>query len=695
MNKKYKIKYFFILLLSFISSISLIINVKPVKMKTINNFLANNNLSYNTINKVLIDFKFSLTYENIILLGFLFLSILILFCYVNKKYSVNRSEKICFFILSFVFSFFVIYSKIVYLDTIYKVIILKSLVKMVGLSFLFYNMIILLYKNIFCLFENSLNNNFILNKRNKIILFSALIIFFCWLPYIIAYYPGILMDDSVDQIRQIFGLTNVTYLRISNPLSPSIFINDSNPVFNTFLLSIFIKLGQLINNLGFGVFLFSIIQVFINILVFSYSLYFILNLGVNKKVVFFVLIFYSLFPLIPMYSYTLCKTSLFGAFYLMYIMMFFKLAYNVKDNINNKNFLFYFAIIELLMMLLIKHGIYIVLLSGIGLLFYKFKYWKKISLVLTIPILIFQILFTSMLLPALGISKGKSAEMYSIPFQQTARYVTYYGNEVTSSEKETINKVLIYNKIVKNYNPTKSDGIKDRSYRSNHTLNDMKSYIRVWFKMFFKHPLCYFDATFINNVSYFDPNEKVWFYYKDKDMERSTKFLVSDDVFLSDTGATMRTYSVKDTNQKIILSYKDVLNNTELNKNEKTLIYKDKKTKKEYELKNNNNLWISSNVKFDSFRDMLFELTNIASKIPGIGLFFSMASYTWIFIVLLGFAFFKRDKNTILFLIPTIVNYLILIAGPYAGFRYLYPLLQSFFIIIFVVFQKLFIKNFR
>lgn len=693
MKNKYNIQKIFLLFFSFISSIALVINIKAVKIKTINSFMYKNKLSNNIINKVLIDFKFSIPNKDILFLGLLLISITILFFYVYKKYNIGKNEKICFVIISILFSFFMVYSQILSIDKLYKVTMLKSIIKMVGLSSLFYNLIILMYKNIGFLFKYDLNKNLIVSNKYKIILFSALILFIFWLPYIIAYYPGILMDDSVDQLRQIFGLTNVTYLRISSPLSTSIFINDSNPVFNTFILSIFAGFGQLINNLGFGIFLFSIMQIIINIFVFSYSIYFILKLGVNKKVIFFVLILYSLFPLFPMFSYTLCKTSLFGAFYLIYIMMFFELSYSIKDKINNKKFLLLFMVIELIMMLLIKHGFYIVLLSGICLLFYKFKYWKKVGIIVIIPILIFQILFTNLLLPSLGISKGKSAEMFSIPFQQTARYVTKYGKEVTLSEKNAINKVLYYDKIVKNYNPTKSDGIKDRSYRANHTSKDMISYLKVWFKMFFKHPICYFDTTFINNAPYFDPNKKVWFYYIDKDMDRSTKFLISDDVFLSDTGVTMRTYSDNNTNQKIILSYKDVVKNTELNKNKKTLIYKDKKTKKVYELKDNNNLWISSNVKFDSFRDILYELTCIFSVIPGIRLFFSMASYTWIYIILIAFAFLKRDKNTVLFLIPTIVNYLILIAGPYAGFRYLYPLLQSFLIIVFVVLQRLFIKK--
>ena len=37
--------------------------------------------------------------------------------------------------------------------------------------------------------------------------------------------------------------------------------------------------------------------------------------------------------------------------------------------------------------------------------------------------------------------------MLSIPFQQTARYVTKYSDEVTEEEKDAINNVLQYDNL--------------------------------------------------------------------------------------------------------------------------------------------------------------------------------------------------------------------------------------------------------
>lgn len=51
------------------------------------------------------------------------------------------------------------------------------------------------------------------------------------------------------------------------------------------------------------------------------------------------------------------------------------------------------------------------------------------------------------ILPMAGVKPGGKQEMLSIPFQQTARYVKYYGNDVSTEEEKVIRKVLDYDTI--------------------------------------------------------------------------------------------------------------------------------------------------------------------------------------------------------------------------------------------------------
>lgn len=61
-----------------------------------------------------------------------------------------------------------------------------------------------------------------------------------------------------------------------------------------------------------------------------------------------------------------------------------------------------------------------------------------------------------------GLSCGKDSpkEMFSLPFQQTARYVKEYGDEISEEEREIIAKVLDYDSLAEIYEPMTADPVK-------------------------------------------------------------------------------------------------------------------------------------------------------------------------------------------------------------------------------------------
>ena len=75
--------------------------------------------------------------------------------------------------------------------------------------------------------------NFIFNEHPFICTFIILLI--CYLPYIIAFYPGILSPDPSNQIKQFFGL-DTQYRNYSIMLSDKVFITNHHPVLHTVIL---------------------------------------------------------------------------------------------------------------------------------------------------------------------------------------------------------------------------------------------------------------------------------------------------------------------------------------------------------------------------------------------------------------------------------------------------------------------------
>ena len=463
-------------------------------------------------------------------------------------------------------------------------------------------------------------------KRDKRIMRISLVaILLCWLPYIIAFYPGMLMMDTCDQLLQANGFPCITYNNLAYHASDTVFLNDSNPVFNTVVVGFFFKFGKLIGNQNLGIFFYSIIQVLMTAAIFSYSIVFAYKKGISKHICIFGILFYAIMPLFPTYAYTVVKNSLASLLIIAYMFVLYDVIFHTQEFIQKKWKMCLFVALSLLSMLNNKSGMYIMLLSGIVLCIAKRKYWKQLLLIVFVPILMFQA-YTSFLLPAFNVSPGKSEELYSIPYQQTARYVRDHGDKVTEEERKIIDKVLIYDKLAENYNPLLSDGIKGKSCRMNHTSEEKKEYLKVWFIMFWKQPVCYMEATLQNTYYQFFPNISAGPVYTES-MKKCSNYLdkYSDDGYFK-------------------LGWVDGLEQSRVTINQ----------------------WIK-----------------VARKLPILGILSNIGLYTWILLILTVIAVAKRKYKLLLLYSPHYVNLLICFAGPYGSIRYTLPTIYcAFFLLV-------------
>lgn len=115
------------------------------------------------------------------------------------------------------------------------------------------------------------------------------------------------------------------------------------------------------------------------------------------------------------------------------------------------------------------------------------------------------VLYSNVLLLNLGIQKGGMQESLSIPFQQTARYLKLHPDDISEAEKETIGKVLNVDNIADLYNPLLSDPVKSTFHGSK---SDLLEYFKVWFQLFFRHPITYADAALHTCYGFFYPNAR-------------------------------------------------------------------------------------------------------------------------------------------------------------------------------------------
>lgn len=368
-------------------------------------------------------------------------------------------------------------------------LLFKYSLKYTFLSIIFiiisYSIILFLYKNAHKL---NANNNFInklyyyLFEKYKNINIPLLLLFIIGLPMIILFYPGMVQWDGFEKLNYYFGKMEWT---------------THHPVLPTIIMGICVKIGNLLINDNFGVFIFNIVEFVISRFVFTYAIFYLVKIKAPKKITIFSLLFYLLNPVLLFNSYTIIKDT----YYFLFMIIFFIQYLKCYSNNENKLFLIFSS---LMVIMFRKNGIFIIIPSLLLLFFYKNINRKQIFKYL-LTIIIINLLFST-IIHLSGIKPGSINEAISIPIQQTSRYIKYNKltkDEINAYNKLTNNKIEIIKKI---YIPEISDTAKSKFVIKNN--KDLKLFIKYWFKGLIKNPKVYLNAFFENTYGYFYPPKK-------------------------------------------------------------------------------------------------------------------------------------------------------------------------------------------
>ncbi|MDD2979829.1 MAG: DUF6020 family protein [Hespellia sp.] len=342
-------------------------------------------------------------------------------------------------------------------------------------------------------------------------------LFLAWMPYMIAYFPGIFMGDTSAQICQFFQLPN-GFSESVDLISGSQLITAHHPVIHTLLMGGCTYLGEMLFHSDvIGIFLYTLLQYSVCSAVLAYSVTFLRRQGTPRLFRFAVLMIFAFYPTFPRYAMLLSKDAFFACFMLLFQIFLIKWIRNPEEMLASKAKQAAFIGSMVGVLLFRQNGI-LAVIFGAAILVVAFRV-PQVRRQLAIAFFLalgFFILYGKVLLPLCEITPGSKREVLSIPFQQTARYVSEHGDEVTKEEREAIDAVLNYDYIQKNYNPNISDPVK-KTFNEEATSTELKAYFKVWFSMFFKHPGCYIQATLANYYGYFylgyEPADRHHTYY--------------------------------------------------------------------------------------------------------------------------------------------------------------------------------------
>lgn len=321
-------------------------------------------------------------------------------------------------------------------------------------------------------------------------LITFLVILVCWLPYLLIFYPGSVCHDGYNQLNQSVGI---------KPIS------NKHPILGTYLLGLFFQAGRLVND-NFGIFLYICFQTLVLTIIFTSSVVYIRKIGMPLKISFLVMLYFALVPVWGAYTQAVVKDSLYSGIFLWFVLCFLCLAdtlFSAEKKVPTGRQLIGFGISAFLVCALRQNGKYIVFPAVLVLTVVSFKKWKKILLVF-LALSMAVAVYDKGIVPATGATPISRRAVYSVPFQQTAKYLRDYPQDVTEEEYNTINQVLRADVIAERYNPRISDPVKN-TFRNEASSEAVRDYLKVWFQMFWKHPGIYLEAFLQQCSGYLDP----------------------------------------------------------------------------------------------------------------------------------------------------------------------------------------------
>ncbi len=336
---------------------------------------------------------------------------------------------------------------------------------------------------------------FTANKRS--IVFIAIIIFMAYVPYILNYYPGSVLIDSVIQILQGTGAMELT---------------NHHPVLHTQIIAICMNIGKgIFNSYQTGAFIYTLIQAITTAIIFSFCLYYMAKKKVPVIIRVGAMLFYMFCPHICFYTITMYKDTPFALSILLVTIGITELVTNTDNFMKSKFKIIFLALAITIAMFFRNNGVYAIILTFPFILISLKKYYKQLIIIFLIPIIFYEIV-TGPIYNFCGIKQGSTREALSIPLQQFARLMVYKNDELTQQQKEKIMQYLPIENFKELYKDGFADPIKSQ-FSEEGFEKDKVGLIKLYIELALKFPTETIESFVKGSLGYYYPNTIGWGVY--------------------------------------------------------------------------------------------------------------------------------------------------------------------------------------
>ena len=331
----------------------------------------------------------------------------------------------------------------------------------------------------------------------KSIVFVTIILCIGYLPYILHYYPGNVLIDSVVQILQGQGAIPLT---------------NHHPVLHTEIIAICMNIGHsLFGSYSSGAAIYTIGQTIITSFVFSFTIYYMARKNISVYIRVITLLFFMFCPTICFYTITMYKDIPFALSVLLATIGINEMVNNTSNFFKSKIRCIYLMLMITLIMFFRNNGVYAIVLSFPFIIIALKKYYRQILVIFLVPVVFYKII-TGPIYNMANIEQGSTREALSIPLQQFARLMSYKENELTQEQKNKIRQYLPIENFQELYQPGFADPIKSNFSESGFE-EDKIGIIKLYFELAIEYPVQTIESFIMGSFGYYFPNTVGWGVY--------------------------------------------------------------------------------------------------------------------------------------------------------------------------------------
>jgi len=307
-------------------------------------------------------------------------------------------------------------------------------------------------------------------SHSTVFLFSTVILLLCWLPYFMAFYPGLFTYD-------------ISYQYLMYKTGE---YSTHHPLLHTLMVGFCCDIGRLL--FGYpvkGILLYTVIQMVLMAAAMSSAISFLYRHGTPLWFCIVLLVFDAVMPFNTLMVISSTKDTLFAGCVLYLLVMIFELV-DDPAILKKPSWMIRFVLIQVAVGLMRNNGficlIGVLIVSVVGLLHYRTTAMRMIALCLCSIILYSAC--NAGLKAAVNAKDGSISEALSVPIQQLSRVYVMTDDEAKP-------EILKWLPLAGEYANSISDMVKKSSTV---TVEQLPQFLKLWLDVGLRHPIIYLDA---------------------------------------------------------------------------------------------------------------------------------------------------------------------------------------------------------